>query len=71
MSLKELIENKYGSVDKMIKTTNTEISRSYLYQLINEEMPNPSLNTAKELLTLLDLNTLEELMDILNADKEV
>jgi hypothetical protein len=34
-------------------------------------MPNPSLNTAKELLTLLDLNTLEELMDILNADKEV
>lgn len=71
MSLKELIENKYGSVDKMISATNTEISRSYLYQLINEETPNPSLNTAKELLTLLDLNTLEELMDILNANKKV
>lgn len=71
MNLEELIKNIYGGVDKMIEATNTAISRSYLYQIIAGEKTNLSVEVATELVTLLKLNSIEELMVILNANKKV
>lgn len=71
MKLDELIKTKYGSVDKMIESTKTLISRSYLYQLISGDRSNLSVAMAQELVTLLDLESIEKLMEILNANKEV
>lgn len=71
MKLDELIKTKYGSVDKMIDSTKTLISRSYLYQLISGDRSNLSVAMAQELVTLLNLESIEKLMEILNANKEV
>lgn len=71
MNLDTLIKEKYGSVDKLIEETNTLISRSYLYQIISGDKTNLSVDMAKELVTILGLNSIEELMEIINANKEV
>lgn len=71
MKLDELIKTKYGSVDKMIEETNTQISRSYLYQIIGGDKTNLSVDMATELVTILGLKSIEELMEIINANKEV
>ena len=71
MNLDSIIKNKYGSVDNLIKETNTQISRSYLYQIINGDKTNLSVEIAKELVTILGLGSIEELLEILNANKEV
>ena len=67
-TLKDIIEDKYGSVDKMIEETNTEISRPYLYQLVNKTHNNPSKNVLKELSTLLDI-PVEEVMELTDAEE--
>ena len=71
MNLDSMIKDKYGSVDNLIKETNTLISRSYLYQIISGDKSNLSVDMAKELVTILGLKSIEELMEILNAIKEV
>lgn len=71
MKLDELIKTKYGSVDKMIEETNTQISRSYLYQIIGGDKTNLSVDMATELVTILGLKSIEELMEIINANKEI
>lgn len=71
MNLDSIIKDKYGSVDNLIKETNTQISRSYLYQIINGDKTNLSVEIAKELVTILGLSSIEELLEILNANKEV
>ena len=71
MNLEELIKNKFGSVDKMIETTKTLISRSYLYQIIGGDKTNLSVAMAQELVSILELDSIEALMEILNADKKV
>lgn len=71
MNLDSIIKDKYGSVDNLIKETNTQISRSYLYQIISGDKTNLSVDMAKELVTILGLKSIEELMEILNANKEV
>ena len=69
MKLDNLIKEIYGSVDKMIETTGTLISRSYIYQIISGEKTNISTLIAKELVTLLKLNSIEELMEIIDEPK--
>jgi hypothetical protein len=71
MNLDSIIKDKYGSVDNLIKETNTQISRSYLYQIINGDKTNLSVEIAKELVTILGLGSIEELLEILNANKEI
>lgn len=71
MNLDSIIKDKYGSVDNLIKETNTLISRSYLYQIISGDKTNLSVDMAKELVTILGLKSIEELMEIINANKEV
>ena len=71
MNLDSIIKEKYGSVDNLIKETNTLISRSYLYQIMSGDKTNLSVDMAKELVTILGLKSIEELMEIINANKEV
>ena len=67
--MKELIKNKYGSIDKMLKETNTFISRSYLYQICNGEKKGLTIKLANELVKLLDLDSINTLMEIINLEK--
>ena len=71
MNLNKIIKEKYGSIDKMIEATDTRISRSYLYQIINGEKVNITVEIAKELQTLLDLKSLDELMELIDDTQEV
>lgn len=68
--MKEIINEKYGSVDKFIKSTNINISRSYLYQIIGGYKVNLSIDVAKELVDLLELESIDKLMDLLNEIKK-
>ena len=69
MNLNKIIKEKYGSIDKMIE--DTHISRSYLYQIINGEKVNITVEIAKELQILLDLKSLDELMELIDDAQEV
>jgi hypothetical protein len=71
MKLDELIKKKFGSVDNMIASTNTQISRSYIYQIISGEKINISVDVAKELVSILELNSIEELLGFIYDIKEV
>ncbi len=71
MNLDTLIKEKYGSVDKLIEETNTLISRSYLYQIVGGDKTNLSVDVARELTKILGLNSIEDLLEIINANKEV
>ena len=68
--VKEIIKEKYGSVDKLIKATNTNISRSYLYQIISGHKIRLSIDVAKELTDILELESMDKLMDLLNEIKK-
>lgn len=63
--MKARIEELYGSVDKMIAKTNSNISRSYIYQMINGEYTNISLKVALELKEILFLNSVEEIIPLI------
>ena len=68
--MKDIINEKYGSVDKFIKSTNINISRSYLYQIIGGYKTRLSIDVAKELVDLLELESIDKLMDLLNEIKK-
>lgn len=63
MTLKQLIETKYGNVDSLLEKTNIQLSRTYLYMLLNNEDVNPSLEVMKELARVLEV----DLVDIIEA----
>ena len=71
MKLDKLIKDKFGSVDKMIEQSNTKISRSYVYQIIGGDKTNLSVEMARELVTILELPSIESLMEIINYVEEV
>jgi hypothetical protein len=72
MNLNTLIKDKFGSIDKMLEETNTTISRSYLYQIINGEKINITMSVMEELQRILGLNSLDEVKEaIRNVNKEV
>lgn len=50
MSLKELIEQKFGTINKFVDVVAkfTSISRTHLYKLINMEVENPGYKTLLE-----------------------
>lgn len=61
----DLIKRKYGSIDKMIEETNTFISRSYLYQICENKKTSISITYAQELIKLLELKSIDELLELL------
>jgi transcriptional regulator with XRE-family HTH domain len=70
MNIKELILSKYESIDNMLDSTELNISRSYLYQIINGDKDNISIEVAKPLADALDI-TVDELIRILNETKKI
>ena len=67
-NVKERINMLFGSVDKMLEKTGNFISRAYLYKLINGEKTNITLQIALELKEVLELDTLEELVILLDSN---
>lgn len=70
MNLNEIIKYKYGSVDKMIEQANLSISRAYLYQIINGDKKNLTLQVMEELRDALGLQTLDEVKSIIQLKEE-
>jgi DNA-binding Xre family transcriptional regulator len=71
MKLKELIINKYGSVNNMLDDPNISISKSYLYQIINGDKTNITVDVARELAQALEVK-LDDLVEVLKDDiKEI
>lgn len=62
--LMQLIKNKYGTIDNMLNYTN-KISRAYLYQLTSGKKRNVSIDYAKEIIRLLDIDSIDELAEML------
>lgn len=56
MNIKELIINKYKSIDNFIEETDVQLGRTYLYRLVNDETVNPSLAVVEELARVLEKN---------------
>ena len=71
MNINEKINELYGSVDQMIKETNTTLSRSYIYQICNGNKSNITIEVAKELMKLLKLNSIDEVLELLNEPKKI
>lgn len=67
MKLEELIKNKYGSIDNMLNNTD-QISRAYIYQLIQGFKSNPTKDILKELSRLLEIS-LEEVVELLETNE--
>jgi transcriptional regulator with XRE-family HTH domain len=67
-NLEDLIKSKYGTVDKMLEKTD-QISRAYIYQIINGSKNNPTKDILKELSRLLDVS-IDKITELLDA-KEV
>ena len=63
--MKARIEELYGSVDKMLTKTNSNISRSYIYQMINDQNTNITLKVALELKEMLFLNSVEDIIPLI------
>lgn len=70
MNLNEIIKYKFGSVDKMIEQTNLSISRAYLYQILNGNKQNLTLQVMEELKDALGLETLDEVRNIIQVKEE-
>ena len=63
--MKARIEELYGSVDKMLTKTNSNISRSYIYQMIYDKNTNITLKVAMELKEMLFLNSVEDIIPLI------
>ena len=73
--MKARIEQLYGSVLNMLKENKSFISDAYMYQILNGRYTNFSLLIAQELKRMLKLETMEELLEMVdeikNEHKEV
>ena len=67
MKLEDIIKDKYGSIDNMLNNTD-QISRAYIYQLIQGFKNNPTKDILKELSRLLDIS-LEEVVELLETNE--
>lgn len=54
MKLEDIIKQKYGSVDNMVAKTD-QISRAYIYKMVQGVSCNPTKDILKELSKLLEL----------------
>jgi hypothetical protein len=70
MSLDELIKEKFGSIDKLIAETNTNISRAYFYQLVSGESCNVTIAVMEELQRIFELSSLDEVKEVLKHVNE-
>lgn len=73
--MKERIKELYGNVANMLEETDSFISYGYMYQILRGDYTNFSIQIAQELKRMLKLDTMEELLkmvdEIKNEHKEV
>lgn len=69
MKLEEIIKNKYGSVDNMVANTD-QISRAYIYKLVQGTKCNPTKDILKELSRLLEM-PIEKVVELIDEVEEV
>ena len=69
MKLEDIIKDKYGTVDNMLVNTD-QISRAYIYQLVQGTKNNPTKDVLKELSRLLEL-PIEKVVELIDETKEV
>lgn len=69
MSLEDIIKQKYGSVDNMIVNTD-QISRAYIYKIVQGTKCNPTKDVLKELSRLLEL-PIEKIVELIDETEEV
>lgn len=54
MSIKDMINEKFSTIDNMLEVTDIQLSRTYLYRLVNDNTVNPSLEVIEELARILE-----------------
>lgn len=69
MDLKQIIEESYGSIDTFLEETDIQISRTYLYELINNKDINPSLNVMEELARVLTDKDIERVVKAIHSSR--
>ena len=57
--LKEIIAERYGSVDNFIAETGIDISRVYLYNLLNSQDANPTISAIMKIARALQMDPLD------------
>lgn len=67
MKLEEIIKTKYGSIDNMLNNTD-QISRAYIYRIIQGNQNNPTKDVIKELSRLLEIS-IEEVVELLDTNE--
>jgi len=66
-NLEEVIKNKYGSIDKMLENTD-QISRAYIYKIVNGSKTNPTKSILQELARLLE-TSIDEVVELLDVEE--
>lgn len=69
MKLEELIKNKYGTIDNMVAQTD-QISRAYIYRILQGGGRNPSKDILKEFSRLLEI-PIEKVVELIDEIEEV
>lgn len=69
MKLENIIKEKYGSVDNMLSNTD-QISRAYIYQIVQGTKKNPTKDILKELSRLLEM-PIEKVVELIDEVEEV
>lgn len=49
-----MINEKFSTIDNMLEVTDIQLSRTYLYRLVNDNTVNPSLEVIEELARILE-----------------
>jgi len=66
--IKQLILEKYKSINSFIQQTQTTISRTTMYRLLNNTTENPTRKTVEELARITGLS-IEEVFNEYNSDR--
>jgi DNA-binding XRE family transcriptional regulator len=71
MNLKQMIEAKYGSINKFSDTVGkTLLSKQTIYKMIRDEKPNPTLTTLIYLAKYLEINFIDLVLKYKSTHEE-
>lgn len=72
MNLKEMIEAKYGSINKFCDTVGKSLlSKQTIYKMIRDTKPNPTLTTLMYLAKYLDVNFVDLVLKYKSMHEEI
>ncbi len=72
MNLKQMIEAKYGSINKFCDTVGKSLlSKQTIYKMIRDAKPNPTLTTLMYLAKYLDVNFVDLVLKYKSMHEEI